>query len=81
MASESCPIRPAPAGVLVVPGLWGSVVPTRSKVPKDIVRRVDECKSHLKFLAEAMGKYKEEPDRYKQIAGELRVLLCSSRHI
>jgi hypothetical protein len=35
--------------------------------------------SHLRFLGEALAAYKSESDRYKQVAGELRVLVAATR--
>lgn len=51
----------------------------RPKVPKERERLVSECESHLKFLAEALRAYETDPDRYKQVAGELRILVCSTK--
>ena len=35
-----------------------------------------DCETHLYFLWEARRLYPEQPDRFKQIASELRVLVC-----
>ncbi len=49
---------------------------TRSKAPKSGDRLVADLESHVKFLREALAKLPGEPDRYKQVAASLRVLLC-----
>ena len=51
--------------------------PTR--VPKDAERHLADCESHLRFLAEAADRLETEPDRYKQLAAELRVLVGSTK--
>lgn len=52
--------------------------PKRKRVPKDPTRLLQDCESHLRFLHEALVLYNAEPDRYKQLAGELRVLVCEA---
>lgn len=47
------------------------------RIPKSLERRIGDCESHLRFLSEALQAYETEPDRYKQVAAELRVLVCS----
>lgn len=50
----------------------------RPRVPKGPERLLAACESHLKFLGEALAAYDREPDRYKQLAAELRVLVCKA---
>lgn len=50
-----------------------------SRVPKQRFRLLADCESHLKFLSEALERLQHEVDRYKQLAAELRILVCSTR--
>jgi hypothetical protein len=48
------------------------------------VRRPDEelvaaCETQLHFLLGAFVLYPEDPERFKQIAGPLRILVCRTR--
>lgn len=45
------------------------------RIPKTSEQRLRECETHLYFLWDARRLYAQEPDRYKQIAAELRVLV------
>lgn len=45
------------------------------RIPKGRESRLVECETHLYFLWDARRLYQEQPDRYKQIAAELRVLV------
>jgi hypothetical protein len=47
-----------------------------AKVAKSLETRLRDCDCHCQFLSEALERFHAEPVRYKQIAGELRVLLC-----
>lgn len=49
------------------------------RVPKSPEERMQECETHLAFLKEARENYRTDRERYKQVAGELRVLVCGSR--
>ena len=40
---------------------------------------MQDCETHLSFLKEARDQFEVDRERYKQIAGELRVLVCKSR--
>jgi hypothetical protein len=51
---------------------------SKYRVPRSRERLLYDCESHLKFLEEALTAQTEDPYRYKQIAGELRVLVCKS---
>jgi hypothetical protein len=51
----------------------------QAKVPKSPDERMRDCETHLAFLKEARDKYRTDPERYKQVAAELRVLVCTSR--
>jgi hypothetical protein len=56
------------------------VTPTRkSRVDKTSAERLAECETHLYFLWDALRLYPEQRDRFKQIAAELRVLVCETR--
>ena len=46
------------------------------RVPKTKSRRLADCETHLFFLWDALRQYPHQPDRYKQIATELRVLVA-----
>ncbi len=45
------------------------------QIRKTSEQRLRECETHLYFLWDAQRLYVQEPDRYKQIATELRVLV------
>jgi hypothetical protein len=51
------------------------VAPRVSKSPEE---RIRDCETHLSFLQEARDKYPTDRERYKQVAGELRVLVCKT---
>lgn len=53
-------------------------MPKRPRIPKSPERRLADCESQLRFLAEALDKQPHERDRYKQVAGALRILVCSA---
>lgn len=38
-----------------------------------------DCESHVQFLGEALAAYDQEPNRYKQLSAELRVLVCKTK--
>lgn len=50
-----------------------------SSVPKQRLRLLTDCESHLKFLSESLERLQHEVDRYKQLAAGLRILVCSTR--
>jgi len=49
------------------------------RIPKTASERLRDCEVHLYFLWDAMRLYPEQRDRFKQIATELRVLVCRTR--
>jgi hypothetical protein len=51
-------------------------MPKQPKVVKSIEERMLDCETHLSFLSEARNNYWTDRERYKQIAGELRILIC-----
>lgn len=52
----------------------------KRRIPKTDQQRLEECETHLYFLGEALDLYPRQRDRYKQVAAELRVLVCQTRH-
>jgi hypothetical protein len=57
--------------------------PTNVKTPKKKIlrsrpERISACESHLYFLCEDLKHFPEQYDRYKQIAGKLRILVCKT---
>jgi hypothetical protein len=55
------------------------MIPKKNRIPRESVELTQAMESHLYFLWEARKRYPEQPDRYKQIATELRVLVCKTR--
>lgn len=51
----------------------------KEKVAKSRQRRLSECETHLYFLWDAYRLYSKQPERFKQIASELRVLVGDHR--
>ncbi len=51
----------------------------KQRIAKTAEQRLRECEVHLYFLWDAYRLYPEERDRFKQIATELRVLVCETR--
>lgn len=47
----------------------------KRRIQKPVEVRVRDCEAHLHFLRDARRLFEHEPDRYKQIAAELRVLV------
>ena len=47
----------------------------KKRIPKTQVQRLVDCETHLYFLCDACRLYSEQPDRYKQVAAELRILV------
>jgi hypothetical protein len=52
-------------------------VPRVYKSPEE---RIRDCETHLAFLKEARDNYPTDRERYKQVAAELRVLVCKFRN-
>ena len=46
----------------------------KRRIPKTLEQRMQDCETHLFFLRDALRLYPCQPDRFKQIAAELRVL-------
>lgn len=56
------------------------MAPTRKRrVSKTSAERLTDCETHLYFLWDARRLYPEQRERFKQIAAELRVLVCETR--
>jgi hypothetical protein len=51
----------------------------KPRVSKTAAERLADCEIHLYFLWDALRLYPEQSDRFKQIAAELRVLVCETR--
>lgn len=51
----------------------------KRRIPKTANQRLHECETHLYFLWNAHQLYQKQRDRFKQIATELRVLVCETR--
>lgn len=51
----------------------------KPRIPKSVQERIRECETHLYFLWDARRLYSEQRERYKQIAAELRILVCETR--
>jgi hypothetical protein len=58
---------------------WNSMPKRKPRVPKPRDERIRDCETHLAFLKEARDNYRTDRERYKQVAGELRVLVCKSK--
>jgi hypothetical protein len=51
---------------------------TKPRIPRPIEHRIDACETHLFHLHEAVKLFPQQYDRYKPIAGVLRVLVCKT---
>jgi hypothetical protein len=51
----------------------------KRRIPRSTQERIADCEAHLFFLHEALNLFPQQYDRYKQIAAELRVLVCKTR--
>src|SRR5258708_11883382 len=51
----------------------------KRRIPRPTQERIAACEDHLFFLHEALKLFPQQRGRYKQIAGELRVLVCETR--
>jgi hypothetical protein len=51
----------------------------KRRIPRPTQERIAACESHLFFLHEDLKLFPQQYDRYKQIAGKLRVLVCKTR--
>jgi hypothetical protein len=51
----------------------------KPRIPKSLEQRVQDCETHLYFLWDARRLYPAQEDRFKQIAAELRILVCETR--
>jgi hypothetical protein len=50
----------------------------KKKLLRPTYERIAACESHLLFLHEDLKLFPQQYDRYKQIAGKLRVLVCAT---
>ena len=50
----------------------------KQRIPKPPAQRLSECETHLYFLWDARRLYPQQRDRFKQIAAELRILVCET---
>ncbi|MBT5051424.1 MAG: hypothetical protein HOM58_23215 [Rhodospirillaceae bacterium] len=53
--------------------------PRKRRIAKSPEVRIAECETHLYFLWDARRLYLQQPERYKQIAAELRILVCETK--
>ncbi|QDU27860.1 hypothetical protein ETAA8_29510 [Anatilimnocola aggregata] len=51
----------------------------KPRIPKSLEQRLQDCETHLYFLWDARRLYPAQEDRFKQIAAELRILVCETR--
>lgn len=51
----------------------------KKRVRRPDSERLRACETHLYYLWEAICRYRQQPERFKQIAAELRVLVCETR--
>jgi len=51
----------------------------KQRIPKSPAQRLEECEAHLYFLWDARRLYPRQRDRFKQVATELRLLVCETR--
>ena len=51
----------------------------KRRIPRPTQERISACESQLFFLHEDLKLFPQQYDRYKQIAGKLRVLVCKTR--
>lgn len=49
------------------------------KITKSLQQRLEDCEDHLLFLNEGHERHEQQPFRYKQMAAELRVLVCKTK--
>jgi hypothetical protein len=54
-------------------------VSAKPRIPKSLEQRLRDCETHLYFLWDARRLYMAQEDRFKQIAAELRILVCETR--
>ena len=53
---------------------------TPRRVPKGLEQRLHDCRTHLRFLQDACNQaISGDIERYKQVAAELRILVCETR--
>lgn len=53
--------------------------PHKRRISKPPEERIAECETHLYFLWDARRLYPQQTERYKQIAAELRILVCETK--
>ena len=54
-------------------------MPPKPRIPKSLEQRLQDCETHLYFLWDSRRLYPVQKDRFKQIAAELRILVCETR--
>lgn len=52
----------------------------KRRLQKTAAQRLNDCETHVFFLWDALRLYRDQRDRYKQAAAELRVLVCETHH-
>ncbi len=55
------------------------IVSPKPRIPKSLEQRLQDCETHLYFLWDSHRLYPAQEDRFKQIAAELRILVCETR--
>ncbi len=51
----------------------------KPRIAKSEAQILSECETHLYFLWDAFRLYSQQRERFKQIAAELRILVCETR--
>jgi len=51
----------------------------KTRIPKSSAQKIQDCETHLYFLWDAHRLYSTQRERFKQIAAELRILVCGTR--
>ena len=51
----------------------------KQRIPKTDAQILSDCETHLYFLWDAYRLYSQQRERFKQIAAELRILVCETR--
>lgn len=52
----------------------------KPRIPKSDAQKLNDCETHIYFLWDAHRLYSQQRERFKQIAAELRILVCETRH-
>lgn len=51
----------------------------KPRIPKSDAQKLSDCETHIYFLWDAHRLYSQQRKRFKQIATELRILVCETR--